>query len=81
MYFVIRTSEDGEPSISVMNKDELVEELTPNKYGEADIPIKDVHVKPPQRYTDLCAQSGIYIIKGELVIPEPKNVVKTFEVA
>ncbi len=80
MYFIISTCEDGEPRISVMEKEELVENLTPDEDGVADLPIEDVHVTLPQRRTDLCAKAGTYIIKGELVIPKPKKVVKTFEV-
>lgn len=80
MYFIISTDEDGDTGIRVIEKEELIKELTPYSDGHADLPIKDVHVELPQGYTDLSARAGIYIIKGELVIPKPKKVVKTFEI-
>ncbi len=80
MYFIISTSEDGEPSLRVIEKEELIKDLTPHSDGHADLPIKEVYVELPQGYTDLSARAGTYIIKGELVVPKPKKVVETFEI-
>jgi len=80
MYFVITTSEDGEPSMCVKERDEIVKELTPDKDGYAELRAEEIYTELPERYIDLCAQSGTYIIKGELVIPKAKKVVETFEI-
>jgi hypothetical protein len=79
-YFIVHTSEDGDVSLEVVTKAEILKRLTPDKDGYVEYRAEEIHDKLPESYADLCAQGGMYIIKGELVIPQPKKVVTTFEI-
>ena len=78
-YFVITTNEDGDVYFRQMEKDELVEGLSPDKDGVAEIPAKEVRTEV-KGFTALRDGPGIYIIKGKLVAPKPKKVITAFEV-
>lgn len=73
-YFVISTSEDGDVSMDSMDEATLRQRLKENYWGNEpeflDIG-RGVH--------DLSAKSGLYIIKGEFVIPQPRQVAVDWE--
>jgi hypothetical protein len=74
-YYVIHTSEDGEPSLEVLSKEELVERLDDDHYGDS------LNIQPliPKRI-DLSAHAGTYIIRGQRVVPHAVEKVKRWEV-
>jgi hypothetical protein len=79
MYFIISTSEDGDVSMDSVDKEELLKRITPDEHGETYYGHREIRDTLPM-FRDLQAKAGIYIIKGDLVIPRPAEVVKTFEV-
>ncbi len=74
MYFVIRCSEDGDITLSQFDKSTLERHLTEEYWGP------NVQILVPPARLNLQEAAGIYIIKGELVIPKPVKVVDSWVV-
>jgi len=80
MYWVFYTSEDGDTSFQVLNRNELQLRLNENYWGETEQvrflainkSMGDVHILP--------THAGVIIIKGELVVPKAKKFVTTWDV-
>lgn len=75
VYYVIRTSEDGDVSLDAMTKETLLQRLNTRYWGDQIIR----KIQPGER-VNLQDQSGVYIIEGEVVVPYPKEVVKEWVV-
>lgn len=78
-YFVVSFSEDGDVSLGQMDKTELLKRLTPDHYG-------DTYYGPnPTIANGLPANPdsfvGLVIIKGEIVVPVERKVVKEIDIA
>lgn len=73
-YFVIKSNEDG-ISIESVSEQELLEGLHDNSYGESP----SFTEKLPNKPIDLSEESKLIIIKGEIVVPKPKFVVKEYK--
>ena len=77
-YFVIYNG-DGDTTVSQLSKEELVSRITPDEDGEGYYGkvgfLKSIEEKDTNYWGD-----NILIIKGEIVIPEPKNVIKSFDI-
>lgn len=73
-FIVIHTSEDGETTMNRLSRETLQERLskTPPYYGEC--PIFD---RPPSQYMQ--SQVGLWIIKGDLVVPRAVTKVTEFQ--
>ncbi len=69
-FFVIYCSEDGDKSLSEFSAEQLTKALEDEDWGE-NCSFGNVE-------TDLDYFSGIIIIKGEIVIPKPKDIIKSF---
>lgn len=79
-YFVISCNEDGEPSLTVLSKEKLVEHLNEDYWGpitEVEDLARDLKAND---YLDLTEHAGILIIKGRAVQPIAKNVVKEWDI-
>jgi hypothetical protein len=68
-YFVLCQSEDGDVSFEKLSREELETRLAEEYWGSQ--PIFD---QPPTGYI-ADSPLGILIISGEIVVPEPKEVV------
>lgn len=80
-YFVISTSEDGDVYFRELDKTSLLEEMTPDEDSYAELKVADIRTKiDGGGFINLQDQDGIFIIKGELVAPQPVKVVKTFDI-
>lgn len=79
-YFVIRSSEDGEVYLSEMTKDQLENSMTPPP-GEDRAEIEADEICGSARGWDDRKESScaVLIIKGEVVVPKPVEVVTKFE--
>lgn len=80
-YFLITSGEDGLCAEGPLTKSQLLEELDPENYGK---PLAfQSKLKTSEGYlvgADIEGPSKLaVIIKGEIIIPKPKEVVKTFE--
>jgi len=73
-YFLIVCSEDGDISVTPYNKDELLEAIIEEDHD---------YIKFMQNIKDTNPQywgNSRLIIKGEIVTPEPKDVVKEYDI-
>jgi hypothetical protein len=86
-YFVISLSDDGLNIEGPKTQQELSKSIQPNPWGDTDY--GDVeHIKffdaMPKRWDDLREIEGYYqgllIIKGDIVVPRPKQVATLFEI-
>lgn len=75
-YFVIFGSEDGGCSIKRMSKEEILKMLVPNKWGDFDYGKREVLFDLPD---DICNFTDMVIIKGRIVVPTAKEVVKEYD--
>lgn len=75
-YFVIHSDEDGEVTISNFTEEELLKELEENTWET-----KGFITTISDTYQDLqnLDSDKLLIIKGEIVKPKPKNIVKSYE--
>jgi len=71
-YFVIRSNDEGEVSVAQMDRNELETRLNEYYWGD------DVQFLNPA--DDLRYNSGLIIIKGEVVRPKARQVVQEWEV-
>ena len=82
MYFVI-TNSDGDTRVTPVSKETLMKEITPDEDGNTDYGHIDnitfLDAIPEDTDTNYWGE-GILIIKGEVVTPRPKEVVKTLEI-
>lgn len=77
LYYIISTGPDG-AHLTVMTKAKLEKALAEDYWG-SDVLSKRL-LAGNQTDTDLMATSGLLIIKGQSVVPRPKQVVETWEV-
>ena len=80
-YFVIIGSDDGGCTINEVTKEELTNKLTPNKFGETFWGVlgSDFRILG-ELPDDVCNFSGIVIIKGNIVLPKPKQTVTEYDI-
>lgn len=74
MYYVICTNEDGEVSMTVLDRDTLLAHLKESYWGK--LPVRKLG---PGNY-DLDADAGVVIIAGESVVPRPKEIVTEWDI-
>jgi len=78
-YFIISNS-DGDTSVDPVTKEELIKRITPeegegeNYYGNCGF-LSKIDDIDTNYWGD-----NILIIKGEIIAPRPKEIVKTFDV-
>jgi hypothetical protein len=75
-YFVIFGHEDG-VSINSVDKEEFLVNL---KNGEYGIDPEIYSVFPPYSYFEIKCFRGLIVIKGNVVVPKPKQVVTEYEI-
>lgn len=73
-YYVIGNS-DGEAFVDVLSKEELISRLNKNYYGDGVNFFDEIEDTDTNYWGNRIA-----IIKGELITPTPKEVVKSFEI-
>lgn len=78
VYFLI-TNSDGDTYVVQMARDELLEQLSPNKHGDIELVASDALKSVPDMDTNYWGD-GFLIIKGEIVTPEAVEVVTRFEI-
>lgn len=82
MYFVI-TNSDGYTRVTPVSKETLMKEITPDDDGNTDYGHIDnitfLDAIPEDTDTNYWGE-GILIIKGEIVTPKPKEVVRSLEI-
>jgi hypothetical protein len=78
MYYVISPNE-GDVRITQLSKEELIEKLDCNYWGDSTfVNVDDSgYLESDLNYWN---HNDILIIKGKVVIPEPIQVVKTYEI-
>jgi hypothetical protein len=79
-YFVIHGSEDGDVYVIKETKASLLKQLHPNEYGDVEIVIADILESLPDMEMTGWDGPFILIIKGEIVIPQPLEVIPRFEI-
>ncbi len=72
-YFILNSSEDGISINGPLTKEQVLDRLDENYYGEVNF-LNDI----PNDFID--SGSGMVIIKGQIVLPKPKQVVQSYEV-
>lgn len=76
-YFVIHNS-DGATSVEYMSKEEIIKRITPEDgctyYGITDF-LKTIEDSDTNYWGN-----NILIIKGEIVVPKPAEIVKAYEI-
>jgi len=80
-YYVISLTDDGAYVTEYKTAEKLQEAITPNEFGESsfgDGPLTFL-TELPSSLTDY-SERGELIIKGEIVVPKPKQVVLAYEV-
>ena len=75
-YFVISGSEDGGCDMDALTKEELLLRLKPDADGYSYYGKKKVLSEPPEEIDNFI---DLLIIKGDIVVPKPKTVVKEWE--
>ena len=82
MYFIINSNEDGEVFLEALEREELLKRITPDEDGCTDYGGAEIWTGSlaPGKSLDLQAREGLFIIKGELVAPRVKEVVKVMEI-
>lgn len=78
-YFVILGSEDGEPTIRKLTKEQIAKMMIPNQWGDYEYGEREFLADIPEVF-DPCNFSDIVIIKGKIIVPKPKQVVTEYEV-
>lgn len=73
-YLIIYCSQDGEHSIERISKEQLERRLNDKHYGDA--PILEMN----ESRVDFNTQYGVFIIKGEIVLPKPLKVIQQWEI-
>ena len=78
-YYVIHNS-DGDTFVEEVTKEELIEKIEPEDGDDAGYygPVGFLS-KVSERDTNYWGDN-ILIIKGEIITPEPKEVIKTFDI-
>lgn len=77
LYYIIDTGPDG-AHLTVMTKAKLEKALADGDWGD-DVMSKRL-LAGNQTDVDLTAIEGMLIIKGQSIVPRPKQVVETWEV-
>jgi len=80
-YFVFSFTEDGLYSHVYPSKEDLLRDMTPNEYGETELSGDDKlrFLSEMPEYLDECG-IGLLVIKGEIVVPHPVNVVTQYDI-
>jgi hypothetical protein len=73
-YFVVFGHEDG-VSINSVDKEEFLEDLKKGEYGRDP----EIYSSFPP-YVEMECFIGLIIIKGNVVVPKPKQVVQEYEI-
>jgi len=74
MYYFIYCDDDGEVAVSEYNRENLLQALVDQDYGEIEF-LKGMSLGNYPQYWG----NKVLIIKGEIVVPKPKKTVKEFE--
>jgi len=77
MYFIITRDQDGEIHTEALDKTGMADWLK-ERMDEEDIPtfVKDLKESDPQYWK---GEEACLIIKGEIVVPKPKEVTTKYE--
>lgn len=78
-YFVVDVSEDGDCDVTAMTKEELLEYVAEVTAEGRSVNFRD-RLPDGNRWDMLNSGKGPLIIKGEIVVPKPKQVVESFDV-
>jgi hypothetical protein len=73
-YFLIECSEDGDVSITQHDRESLVKSISNGEYKNATF-INSVPGVDPQYWG-----GQVLVIKGEIVVPKPKEVVMEYDI-
>jgi len=76
MYFIIQNS-DGDTTVQQVPKEELARRLTPDKNGDNSYGSDGFLEEIKEDDTNYWGEN-ILIIKGDIVSPKPKDVVKSY---
>ena len=76
-YFLMWASEDGQSTETFTSKEELLEAISGEPYFGDDGPVEFLDHFPEFNQVQ---GNKVLIVKGEIVIPEPKSVVVSFDV-
>jgi hypothetical protein len=80
-YFVIYSSEDGDVSIEAMDKQQLMESISPDATGYSEMRPDEIKNSIDRDRVNLQEDGvGYYIIKGSLVTPKPVTTVTKYEI-
>lgn len=71
---LIYCSEDGDKSINFLSEDQFLKDLNKGDYGE-----NPTFAMPGEKIDLDCFGPGYILIKGNVVVPKPVNVVKKYE--
>lgn len=81
MYFII-TNSDGDTRVEPVSREKLLKRITPDEDGNCDYGHVDnvtfLDSIPENTDTNYWGE-GILIIKGDVVAPKAKEVIKTFD--
>ncbi len=78
VYIVVSVGDGA--SIERLSRATLLNRLNEGFYGAKHIwSAKDIESKFRDNRLDLMASSGLFIIKGDLIVPKAKTVVETWE--
>lgn len=83
-YFVIRSSEDGTSVDGPLTDIELLKRITPDKHGDTYYGPELTFLEKVPEFDHGCFwnvndENPMLIIKGSVVVPQPKTVVSTFK--
>lgn len=80
-YFVILADDDGDFYFTLETEDDLLKRLNPDEYGDAELEAATVlDVIPDMTAMKHWPSGFVLIIRGEIVVPKPVEVVTRFEV-
>jgi len=74
-YFIINNS-DGDTYVEKVDRNELLNRLNDREYYGYNVNFLD---KIPNDDTNYWRENDILIIKGKILVPKPKTVIKEFE--
>lgn len=76
-FFTVIATGDGSASIEIMTRTELLKRLDEGYWGRRKIfSASDFVYSGGRRVIDLLAAAGLFIVKGPVVKPQPKEVVE-----
>jgi len=80
-YFMLRCSEDGLSIRQYQSRDALLKELSQMQQDEISFQFLDALPKMDKGYWYDVPENARLVIEGRIIVPKPKTVVKTYEIA